>query len=81
VLWVLAGDWSSCLHLGIGRRLVFMPAFGYWQATGLHACISLRIIKTMFGNAAAAAAAFSKILNFFLLKLNMVFMFWIVLMY
>jgi hypothetical protein len=34
-------------------------------------------IKTMFGN--ATAAAFPKILIFFLLKLNMVCMFWIVL--
>jgi hypothetical protein len=34
--------------------------------------------KIMFGN--VAATAFLKVLNFFLLKLNMVCMFWIVLM-
>jgi len=51
-----------------------IPLFSY-----IYELIHLNKFKVTFGN--AAAAVFSKNLIFFLLKFNMVCMFWIVLMY
>jgi hypothetical protein len=87
------GDfWSGVKCLGLAYWLEikdadFLPAnIKAKQTTCLQCLTALQripknfkfVFKSMFGN--LAAAAFPKNLNFFLLKFNMVCMFWIVLM-